>query len=76
LRKLATWPGLTQRDHLRQIINALDVSLVERKLMPLEVLRLNSDAEMSHLLTPAWHFGESALDMACAAFYITAAILT
>lgn len=52
LRTVATWPGLRQQEHLRQGINALEVSLTERSFVPLEVLRINSDAEISHLLAP------------------------
>jgi len=62
LRTAATWPGLGQYDRLRQTINALEVSLAERHLVPLEVLRLNSNAEMVNLLAPDWCPGELVMD--------------
>jgi asparagine synthase (glutamine-hydrolysing) len=62
LRIAATWPGLEQHDRLRQTINALEASLAERAVLPLEVLRINSDAEIGRLLTPDWRPNDLTLD--------------
>jgi len=58
----ATWPGLREHDRLRQTINALEVSLTQRRLVPLEIIRLNSNTEVVNLLAPDWWPDECALD--------------
>ncbi len=62
LRTAATWSGLGEHDRLRQTINALEVSLAQRHLVPLEIIRLNSNTEMVNLLAPDWWPDECALD--------------
>jgi asparagine synthase (glutamine-hydrolysing) len=52
LRKVVAWPGLGQNDQLRKAINGLETSLLERALVPLEVLRINDDNEIARFLRP------------------------
>lgn len=61
LRRAAAWPRLTQLDLLRQAINAVEVSLEEQALVPLELLRFNDDAEVRQLLAPEWQPAGSVL---------------
>jgi asparagine synthase (glutamine-hydrolysing) len=62
LRQLAGWPGFEQQDRLRQAIYATEISLGERALIPLQLLRYHSDTELDQLLSPEWRFNGSALD--------------
>jgi asparagine synthase (glutamine-hydrolysing) len=62
LRKMAMWPGLGQRDRLRQAINGLETSMSERTALPLEVLRINSDDEIAHLHSTDWRPNGLVLD--------------
>jgi len=50
----ATLPLLAQSDRLRQLVNALEVSMSPQSHMPFEVLRLNRDADIDQLLAPKW----------------------
>ncbi len=51
---LATLPLLAQSARLRQLINALEVSMSPQSRMPFEVLRLNRDADIDQLLAAKW----------------------
>ena len=61
-RASASIPFLSQCSRLRQLINALLVSLAPRSHMPFEVLRLNRDSEIDHLLSADWKFCTSGQD--------------
>jgi asparagine synthase (glutamine-hydrolysing) len=50
----ATLPLLAQSARLRQLINALEVSMSPQSRMPFEVLRLNRDADIDQLLAAEW----------------------
>jgi asparagine synthase (glutamine-hydrolysing) len=50
LRMAAALPGLGHSQLLRRTINAVQASLAERTLLPLEVLRLNNHVEVRELL--------------------------
>ncbi len=47
-------PLLSQSYRLRQLINALEVSMSPKSRMPFEVLRLNCDADIDQLLASNW----------------------